>query len=162
MLPAAVSEVEQPDDAHVGEAATLLLASGLGIGRLIYDRVHELNGAAVDGLEVESVPCVPSGDTGTEVAADPVVYVLEEIEAHACPRLAVARCVRGRNRKPAGRRPALDVPDGFLAGSVGFHDLGEPRPEDGQVAVAAMACRGIDAGEEVRWEDIGEKDGISA
>jgi len=162
MLPAAVSEVEQPDDAHVGEAATLLLARRLGIGRLVLGRVHELDGTAVDGLEVESVPCVPSGDAGAEVAADPAVYVLEEVHVHPPPRLAVARCVRGRNRKPAGRRPALDVPDSFLAGGVGFEDLCEPCPEDGQMAEAALARCGVDGGEEIRRQDIGEKDGITA
>jgi len=54
------------------------------------------------------------------------------------------------------------VPDGFLAGGVGFEDLREPSPEDGQMAEAALARCGIDGGEEVRRQDIGEKDGITA
>ncbi len=134
----------------------------MGIGCLVLGRVHELDGTAVNGLEVESVPCVPSGDTGTEVAADPAVDVLEEIHVYPPPRLAVARCIRGRNRQPAGRSLALDVPDGFLAGGVGFEDLREPSPEDRQMTETALARCGIDVGEEIRRQDIGEKDGIAA
>lgn len=46
--------------------------------------------------------------------------------------------------------PALDMGNTPVAGGVGFEDLGEPGPEDGQVPEAALAFGRIDGSQENR------------
>lgn len=55
----------------------------------------------------------------------------------------------------------MDEADGFLAGRVGFEDLGEPGPEDGYVAEAALALGGIDGGEEFTREHVFKQNGVT-
>ena len=47
----AMTEVDHSDDAHDGEAASFFLTTVLGIAHLVFRRVHEGHGGAVDGLE---------------------------------------------------------------------------------------------------------------
>lgn len=49
-----------------------------------------------------------------------------------------------------------------MAGGIGFENLGEPGPEDGQMAEAALALGGIDGCKEFTGQDVFEKDGIAA
>ena len=87
---------------------------------------------------------------------------LEEGQAQPATGLAVAGGIRGRDGKITGAAPALDESDGLLAGGVCFEDLGEPRPENRQVAEAALAQGGINGTEEISRQDVFKQNCVSA
>lgn len=78
VFPSAVSEVEQADDAHGGEAAAGFLNGGLGVEELVFPGIHELDGTAVHGFEGEAVPLVAAADAAVEMVDDALVDLLEE------------------------------------------------------------------------------------
>ncbi len=162
VLPAAVAEVEQTDDAHRGKAAAFLLDRRLRVKELVFLGIHEMNRTPVHGHECEALPLVLPGDTAAELLADALMDCLEEGEAQAAAGLAVTGSVRGGNRQLAGVAPALNESDSLLAGGVGLKDLGQPGPEHRQMTKAALPFGGVDGGQEVARKDVIEEYRIPA
>jgi hypothetical protein len=94
--------------------------------------------------------------------ADALMDRLDEAQAQPETGLAVAGDVRGGDGKITGSAPALDKSDCLLAGGVCFQDLGKRRPENRQLAEAALAQGWVGGGEEIARKDVFEKHGVSA
>jgi len=108
VFPTAVSKIEQADDAHGGESATGLLGRRLGIGLLVFDGVHQMDAAAIHGLEGETLPLVFGGNATGKMAADALMNRLDKFQTQSVASLAIAGSIGRWNRQFAGAAPALD------------------------------------------------------
>ena len=138
VLPAAMTEIEQADDAHGGETTAGLLHGWLRIEPLVFPGVHQVDGTAIHRHQGESAPLVFPTDAAGKLPADALVNGLDEGKVQPAAGLAITGGIRRGNRQIAAVTPALDKSHGLLTGGVGFKDLGEPSPEYRQMAEAAL------------------------
>ena len=157
-----VAEVDHADDAHDGEAAAFFLAGMLGVGFLIFGGVHEGDFGSVDGFELVAAPEILGLDAGVEGLFDLLINLNEEGVFDPLSGAAVSAGVASGDWEVKDPAPRLNEAEAFGAAGVGFQELGQPCPEDGEVSKAALARGGVNFCKEGAGENVLENEGVSA
>lgn len=85
---------------------------------------------------------LPAAMAEVEAQGDLFKNSLQECHVEALPGAAIVAAAADGHRQTGVARPGLDESESLGAGGVGFENLGEPGPEDRNVAeVTLPGCR---------------------
>lgn len=95
-------------------------------------------------------------DAGIEMGVDAVVCRCQELEGKPAAASAVGTGILVGHRQCGIVAPSLDKAHCLGEGGIGFEDLGEPSPEDHDIAILPDALGNGKTVEEIGWQDMGK------
>ena len=137
------AQAEDADDLHQRKAAAGFLRAGLGIGPLVFGRVGQSEGGAVDDFWAQAIPELLDlrqhllGAVGHGVA-----NALENIQGHAETGLAVGTGAFIDAAEVVETEQGLDLPDDFTARAGGIEDLEKETKKSASHRIDAVAAVG--------------------